>query len=109
VDSMLISVSNVATTGGGMRIAPDAKPNDGVLDICLVEKIGRMALAGQLPGVFAGKHVSHPAVSMMTAKTVRIDTQAPAILWIDGEVIGTTPATFKILPGALPVMLPRGV
>jgi diacylglycerol kinase (ATP) len=105
LDAMLISVSNVATTGGGMRIAPDARPDDGLLDICLVEKIGKMALVGQLPGVFAGKHVRHPAVRMMTARTVRIETESPKILWIDGEVIGTTPATFKILAGALPIML----
>lgn len=106
LSAMLVSVSNVATTGGGMRIAPDARPDDGYLDICLVSRISKSELVKQLPGVFAGRHVGHPAVSIVKAATVRIETEKPADLWIDGEVIGTTPANFTIKPAALPIMLP---
>lgn len=106
LDAMLVSVSNVATTGGGMRIAPEARPDDGCLDICLVSAIPKIELAKQLPGVFAGRHVSHPAVSILRARRVAIQTAKPASLWIDGEVTGSTPVSFTLLPAALPIMLP---
>lgn len=105
-ETMLVSISNVATTGGGMRIAPGARPDDGCLDICLVSRIAKSDLVKQLPGVFAGRHVNHPAVSMYKAGTICIETEKPAQLWIDGEVIGATPAKFSVKPAMLPFMLP---
>jgi diacylglycerol kinase (ATP) len=104
---MLISVSNVATTGGGMKIAPDAVPDDGRLDLCLVRAIPRLELARQLPNVMQGRHVTHPAVEMLRARSLTIETERHAALWIDGEVTGTTPARFTLLPASLPMLLPE--
>lgn len=101
--AMFVSVSNVATTGGGMQIAPDAAMNDGVLDICLVAKVGKIALLRQLANVFKGTHVNHPAVEMIQAQRIELIADPPQPLLIDGEVLGTTPATISILPGALKI------
>jgi len=103
---MLMSISNVATTGGGIKIAPDARPDDGLFDVCLVSQISKAKLLSKLPAAFAGKHVDDPAVTMLRASRVEVGTRTPCQLWIDGEVQGETPAKFTIRPGALRMMLP---
>lgn len=105
-ESTLISVSNVATTGGGIRIAPGAKPDDGVLDVCIVSKVSKSKILAMLPRAFPGDHVRDRAVSMMRGRRIEIETMQPCALWIDGEVVGATPATFTLLPSALKMMLP---
>lgn len=106
VQAMFVSFANAATTGGGMLIAPGATVDDGWLDICLVETVSKPTLLYQLSQVFKGRHVNHPAVTMLRAQTLTVDADPPQPLLIDGEVIGTTPATIKLLPGALPFRVP---
>jgi YegS/Rv2252/BmrU family lipid kinase len=107
VDAMLISISNVATTGGGMIIAPGALADDGLLNICLVKKISKFELLRQLPNVIKGLHINHPAVEMLTATSVEITSEIPLQLWIDGEVIGSTPAKVSVEFKRLPMLLPH--
>lgn len=106
VKAMFVSFANAATTGGGMLIAPGATVDDGFLDICLVETVSKLTLLYQLSQVFKGKHVNHPAVTMLRAQTLTVDADPPQPLLIDGEVIGMTPATIKLLPGALRFRVP---
>ena len=106
LEAMLMSISNVATTGGGIKIAPGAEPDDGLFDICLVRKISKARLLAKLPAAFVGKHVGDPAVTMLRATRIEVSTRTPCQLWIDGEVLGATPARFTILPKALRMMLP---
>ncbi len=104
--AMFVSVCNTETTGGGMKIAPGAQPDDGLLDICLVQSVPKTTLLYQLTQVFAGKHVGHPAVSMLRASRVTLDADPPQPLLIDGEVIGTTPATVTLARHALAIKVP---
>ena len=106
VGAMFASFANAETTGGGMRIAPGALVDDGFLDVCLVETVSKMTLLYELTQVFSGKHVHHPAVSMLRARAISVDADPPQPLLIDGEVCGTTPAKITLLPGALPFMVP---
>ncbi len=106
VQAMFVSFANVETTGGGMKIAPGARVDDGCLDICLAEKVSKLTLLYQLSQVFSGKHILHPAVSLLKARTLTVDADPPQPLLIDGEVCGTTPATVRLLPGVLPFMVP---
>ena len=106
VRAMFASFANAETTGGGMRIAPGAAVDDGCLDICLVEAVPKATLLYQLTQVFAGRHVAHPAVTMLRARTVSVEADPPQPLLIDGEVCGTTPARVTLLPGALPFLAP---
>ncbi len=106
VQAMFASFCNTETTGGGMKIAPGATVDDGSLDVCLVETVSKPALLYQLTQIFSGKHVRHPAVTMLRARTISVDADPPQPLLIDGEVCGTTPATISLLPGALPFLVP---
>lgn len=106
VQAMFASFANAETTGGGMKIAPGARVDDGVLDICLVETVSKPTLLYQLTQVFSGKHIEHPAVSLLRARKIQVEADPPQPLLIDGEVCGTTPATITLLPGALPFLVP---
>jgi diacylglycerol kinase (ATP) len=101
--AMFVSIANGPMTGGGMRIAPDARLDDGRFDICLAAEVSKATLLYQLTQVFQGAHVKHPAVTMLRATSAEIDADPPQPLLVDGEVIGTTPARISILPGALPI------
>ncbi len=105
-NAMFVSVANTPTTGGGMKIAPQAAIDDGLLDICLVGSLSQAALLRQMPNVFAGTHIHHPAVTMLRASQITLDADPPQPLLIDGEVLGTTPATVTVLPRALPMRVP---
>lgn len=104
--AMFVSLANTATTGGGMKIAPDARPDDGLLDICLVRELGKVAMLWQLTKVFEGKHVNHSAVTMLRSSRITLEADPPQPLLIDGEVCGTTPATITIVRQVLPVKVP---
>jgi diacylglycerol kinase (ATP) len=106
--AMFCSIANAETTGGGMRIAPGARVDDGQLDICLAGEVSRPTLLYQLTQVFKGLHVRHPAVTMLTGRTITLDADPPQPLLIDGEVIGATPAKIRLMPGALAMKLPPG-
>lgn len=101
--AMFVSLCNTETTGGGMKIAPGARADDGLLDICLVGAVPKSTLLYQLTQVFAGRHVGHPAVRMLRASRVSLDADPPQPLLIDGEVIGITPATVTLARHALAV------
>lgn len=101
--AMFVSVANTEMTGGGMKIAPGAQPDDGLLDICLVRETSKKDLLWQLTKVFDGRHVDHPAVTMLRASRITLNADPPQPLLIDGEVCGTTPAAITIERQALPV------
>ena len=104
--AMFVSFANAETTGGGMKIAPGAVVDDGFFDVCLVAEVSKPTLLFNLTQIFSGRHLRCPAVSMHRAKSLTVDADPPQPLLIDGEVVGTTPATVRILPGALPFLVP---
>ncbi len=88
--------------GGGMRIAPDADPSDGRFDVQI--QFGTKAdYALAMPKVFLGTHLPHPRVRQSRAVDIDVRCEPGARIEADGEVLGTTPAQFSILPGALRV------
>ena len=105
--SLLCAVANATSYGGGMRVAPDAELDDGLFDICTIADAGRVEFLRAFPGVFAGKHVSHPKVTMRRARSIRLTSEPPLPVLVDGDVLGTTPASFRIVPCALEIMAPR--
>lgn len=100
--SVLFAVANTGWFGGGMHIAPDARADDGLLDITVVGAIGRLELLRFFRLVFSGRHLSHPAVHTLRGRSVTI-TGDELDLWGDGEPVGSTPATLEVVPGALRV------
>ena len=105
-DGMFVAVGNASSYGGGMRITPDAKLDDGVFDVCLVHRMGKRTLLSQLPRLFTGGHVRHPAVEIVRAARVTLAADRPFTLYADGEDAGPLPVTLTIEPSALDVVAP---
>lgn len=97
----LVAVANTSTFGGGMRIAPDAEPDDGLLDLVVVGPASRVALLRVLPRVRSGRHIEHPAVQVHRGVRAVIDGDETWEIRSDGEVVGSTPTTIELVPAAL--------
>lgn len=96
---VLISISNGTSIGGGMKITPDAKYDDGLLDLFVVSPVSRSTFLRIYPQVFSGRHTNRPEVSIEQVTEVVID--APGLVaYADGERIGPLPATVRVDPGA---------
>jgi len=100
---LLVAIANGAYYGGGMRIAPDAKADDGLLDICVVGDVSRLTALLQLPNLYRGTHVRHPAVTMRTTRTVSIDGDGVMPAHLDGEPFGHLPLRVELVRGRLEV------
>jgi diacylglycerol kinase (ATP) len=102
----LVAVGNCASYGGGMRIVPDAQPNDGSLDVCVVKDLPRREVLGLLPRLYSGAHVSHPAVKLFRCRALSAETDARVFCQADGELVGGLPAHFSIQPATLRCVTP---
>jgi diacylglycerol kinase (ATP) len=97
----VVAVANCASYGGGMRIAPDAVPDDGLFDVCLVGDLSRLAVLRLVPKMYSGGHRSHPAVELLRCRAVHAQADVRVRCQADGELVGDLPATFTIHPGGL--------
>ena len=86
--------------GGGMRVAPTADPSDGVFDV-QIHFGTKIDYVRGLPKVYKGTHLPHPRIREEHARTITIECDPVGLIEADGEVLGHTPATFRILPRAL--------
>ena len=94
---------NTPYTGVGMRIAPPARLDDGRLEVVLVRRATRRQLLRLLPRLFDGSHLDSPLVGLRRVSELTIAPETPAPLNVDGEVVGSTPVTVTVCPGALQV------
>ena len=101
-DAMLCAVANGPAFGGGMLIAPDAKVDDGYLDLFIVHAMSRLELLKVFPKVYTGGHVTHPAVDFVRAKSVKLSSGNMPV-YSDGEARGHSPLTATVVPCALSV------
>jgi diacylglycerol kinase (ATP) len=106
--AMFAVVANLPRFGGGMRIAPEARPDDGWLDLVIVRELSRLALLAVFPRVYRGTHVNHPAVEIHRTRRAAITLDREMTLYGGGEPIATHPAgrpyNIEILPAALAVV-----
>lgn len=101
---LLVSVANGPSHAGGMKMCPEARPDDGVLDLCVVGNLSRLQTVTLLPKVFSGRHTRHPEVKLYTARKVRITSDEPLYVQADGEIFGRVPVEVEIVPGVLRVI-----
>ncbi len=104
VDSCLLSVANNTTIGGGMKIAPDALLDDGLLDVFIVQPVSKLRFIRLFPRVFSGTHAGLPIVEFRRARRVSVDAQGIAG-YADGERFGDLPLEVELVPGALRVLV----
>jgi YegS/Rv2252/BmrU family lipid kinase len=101
-----VAVANSGAYGGGMRLAPDAKLDDGLLDVVLSEASSKAHFLGSLPKVFKGTHVDDPRIHVLRGREIAIESDRPFDVYADGDPIGTLPATVRVRHHALQVLLP---
>lgn len=103
----LVAVANGQYYGGGMKIAPQADPKDGLADVVLVGDLHRLHFLRLFPLVYSGRHVFHPAVRVVKGKHVRVDCEKPLSVHADGDIIGRTPFHAGIQSQAVLAILPK--
>jgi YegS/Rv2252/BmrU family lipid kinase len=102
-----VGAANSKTYGGGMRAAPSAMLDDGLLEIVVLERVGKLAfLTKILPRVFSGEHVREPCVHVFRAREVAIDADRPFEMYADGDPIGRLPLRVRAAPAAVAVLVP---
>jgi diacylglycerol kinase (ATP) len=104
---MFTVVNNLPRFGGGMRIAPDARIDDGLLDLVIVREIPKPTLLSVFPKVYNGKHVGHPAVQMLRTRRAEITIDRPMTMYGGGEPLRPMAAgeavAVEVVPGGLAV------
>jgi len=103
--AMMVAIGNGTTYGGGMRVTPGAHLQNGWLDVCVIGQLSRLAFLRAFPTVFRGVHTTHPAVTMLRAREVQVESDQRFAILGDGELLGELPATFRVVPNALSVVV----
>jgi YegS/Rv2252/BmrU family lipid kinase len=101
-----VAAANSGFYGGGMRLAPHARLDDGALDVILVGECSPLRFARTLPQVFRGSHVRSPLVHELRGAELHVDADRPFTVYADGDPIGSVPITMRAIPGALKVLVP---
>ncbi len=101
----LVAAANTSTIGGGMKIAPGADAEDGLLDLVTVGPLPRAALLRLMPAVYAGGHVGAPGIVLRRARRIEVYPDETLALNLDGDLDGATPAVFEALPRTLAFLL----
>jgi diacylglycerol kinase (ATP) len=101
-----VIVANGQWHGGAMRLAPDARPDDGLFDVVLIGDVTKRDFVTTAPKLYKGTYLSHPKIELLRSRTVGVDAPERLPIELDGEQVGTTPARFEIVPAALRVRVP---
>ncbi len=111
-DVFTISIGIGRFSGGGMMQTPRAVPSDGLFDITLVKKIGKVDLILSLKKLYDGSILEHPKIQGFTGKIIRIESIPSIHLEADGETLGHSPIQFRIIPASINIVygsLPENV
>ncbi|MFZ1926754.1 MAG: diacylglycerol kinase family protein [Solirubrobacteraceae bacterium] len=102
-----VGACNSKTYGGGMRAAPDALLDDGLLDVVVLESVNKLRfLTKILPKVFSGAHVHEPSVKVFRAREIAVSADRPFTMYADGDPIGELPLRVRAIGGAVRVLMP---
>jgi YegS/Rv2252/BmrU family lipid kinase len=105
LSALMVSVCNGSREGGSFFVSPDAEPDDGLFDLCIVGEMGRLGMLGLIPHFIRGTHVDREPVTMTRAKRVKIISPDSLVAHVDGEILCTDghEIEFEILPRILRV------
>lgn len=104
-----VDICNNRYMGGGMLVAPDARLDDGTFDVVIIGSAGRIKLIRTFPKIYSGGHVDDPLVRVERTRELVVDVPPGSSeqgVVLDGELVGSTPATFTVLPRAISVRVP---
>jgi diacylglycerol kinase (ATP) len=100
-EATLVTIANGPSYGGGMRVCPDARLDDGLFDVMVLAKVSRTELLKVFPKVYTGRHVGHPAVTFYRCQEIEIIGSGSS--FADGEPITTLPLSAQCVSNALKV------
>jgi YegS/Rv2252/BmrU family lipid kinase len=101
-----VAAANNKAYGGGMLLAPDARVDDGELDVVLVAPPSKFEFLRRLPMVFKGTHTQLESITVLRGREVKVSADRPFVVYADGDPIGELPVTIRAVPGAINVLLP---
>lgn len=104
--ALVAAFANTPFYGGGMKVAPRAKMDDGLLDVCLVGAVSPMRLLRLFPTVYSGKHLDVREVEYFHSSRLRVETDQPMDVYADGEYVCRTPIEVSVQGSALRVVTP---
>lgn len=104
--TILAAFANTPVYGGGMKIAPQAKMDDGLLDVCVVGAVDPFKLFCMFPTVYSGRHLKIKEVEYFQTPGVRVETEHPLDVYADGEFVCRTPVEVGVQRAALQVVVP---
>jgi diacylglycerol kinase (ATP) len=101
----MVVIANGTYFGGGMCVAPHAKPNDGLLDMIVFGDMRKAEMMQVWPMTYSGRHIGHRKVSLRKIKNVTIKCAEKVLVEADGELLGEGPASFSVMPSALSIVV----
>ena len=104
--ALLVAAANGRSYGAGMMIAPEARVDDGLMDVVLVRHMSRARFVASFPHVMRGTHLALPEVTAWRARALTVETPAPQPLLVDGDLQGETPTTIRVAPGRALMWVP---
>jgi diacylglycerol kinase (ATP) len=94
-------VANTENGGGGMKLMPGAKFDDGILDLIEMGDVSRLGvLFGVMPKLYSGAHIGHPKVQVSQGTSFRFESAVETLVDLDGETVGRLPLEVSVLPRA---------
>ena len=100
---LLAATANAPFYGSGIKIAPGAIVDDGMLDVCIVADVSRWTVLRMFLSAYSGAHVGHSAVRIVQTRTLQIESDDPLWIFADGEPMCEVPAKIEVVPDALRV------
>ncbi|HEY0583224.1 MAG TPA: diacylglycerol kinase family protein [Chloroflexota bacterium] len=107
-NSLLLTVSNAPRAGAALMLAPEARLDDGLLDVTLYDGLAQGDLATRLLALKTGTHTSDPRVRTARAMSIEVHTDRPMAVAADSKLVGITPVRFSVRAGALLAIAGRG-
>ncbi|GAC1621197.1 MAG: diacylglycerol kinase family lipid kinase [Candidatus Acidiferrum sp.] len=105
--ALLASVLNTTTYGAGLRLAPEARTDDGLLDVVLLGNLKLLEILALVPRLLVQGELRTSRIERMKTTRVRLTTDRPCLFHGDGELLGPAPVEVEVIPGAIQVLVPR--
>jgi diacylglycerol kinase (ATP) len=100
---LLVEALNGSYAGGGLKVAPDARMDDGLLNVFVAKEMHWLAIWALFPRIYRGTHLEHEKAGYFRAREVIVEAERETVVSVDGDVVGHTPSRLCIVPGALKV------
>ena len=109
-EQTMICICNGRWYGGGFNPVPEAEPDDGLLDVLLVKKVTLLQVPGVIGGYQKGRYADYPQlIRHVRCRRLRIRSDKPSVVNVDGEAIYTDDAQIELIPAAVRFFYPKGL